>query len=116
MVSERTLFRTLQRAEWNRKVAAKHAGARSDALRPDYYALLRCYRKEQIVGVDESATNPRTRERKRGWALIGEAYVALYSRDRTRRWSILPAMDVSGCFAYAVIHEGFISRLFEDFL
>jgi transposase len=115
-VSERTVFRTLERAGWSRKVASKHAKARSEALREVFFAVTREWDPSQVVAIDESAANQRSGDRKRGWAPIGSPAVAPYFGDQTRRVSVVPAMDINGYFAYEILQGGLTKPIFERFI
>jgi hypothetical protein len=65
-VSHRTVYRTLERVGWSRKVASKHAKARSEALWEVFFAVIREFGPEQVVAIDESAANERSSDWKRG--------------------------------------------------
>lgn len=115
-ISERTVFRTLERANWSRKVASKHAKARSEALREVFYAVTREWDPAQVVAIDESAANERSGDRKRGWAPVGSPVIAPYFGDRTRRVSVVPAMDINGYFAWEILQGGLTKEIFEWFM
>jgi hypothetical protein len=115
-ISERTVFRTLERAKWTRKVASKHAKARSEALWEVYYAVTREWDPAQVVTIDESAANERSGDRKRGWAPIGCPAIAPYFGDQTCRVSVVPAMDINGYFTWEILQGGLTKGIFERFM
>ena len=97
--TKQTVYVTLERSGWSRKVASKHAKARSEALWQHFHQVSRTWQRHQIVAIDESAANERTANRKRGWSPVGEGCVSEYFGTRSRRCSVIPAMDVNGYFA-----------------
>jgi hypothetical protein len=115
-VSDRTVYRTLDRAGWTRKVAVKHAKARSEALREVFFAVTREFDPSQVVAIDESAANERSADWKRGWALSGSLVIAYYIGDWTRRVSVIPVMDCNGYFAWEILQGGLIKEIFEWFM
>ena len=71
---------------------------------------------DQLVFLDESAANERTKDRKYGWAPVGvKATLSTFHR-RSERWSILPAYAVEGYIAWRVIQGSFTSALFNAFV
>lgn len=114
--SETTIYRTLERLKWTRKVASKHAKERSEALREVFWLISREWDPSQVVAIDESAANERTADRKRGWGPINETVIAPYVGARTRRVTVIPAMDVNGYFAYEVLEGGLTKDYFEWFM
>jgi hypothetical protein len=115
-VSDRTVYQTLERAGWTRKVASKHAKARSEALREVFFAVTREFDPSQVVAIDKSAANERSGDRKRGWAPIGCPAIAPYFGDRTRRVTVVPAMDINGYFAWEILQGGLTKEIFEWFM
>jgi hypothetical protein len=114
--SQATIFRSLERAKWSRKVALKHAKERSDALREVFWTMTRDWELSQVVALDESAANERTADRKRAWGLINEPVFAPYVGNRTRRVSVIPAMDVNRYFVWEVLEGGLTKEYFEWFM
>ena len=111
-----TIYRLLQRERYTYKVSAKFNRDRNSELRQHFYNRQRTLRADQVVAIDESAANERTAERRRGWALSGRECVGPYHTQRTPRWSVLPAMDVNGYFAWEILDGGYTQELFESFI
>ena len=55
-------------------------------------------------------------DRKYGWSPIGYPSINVRELKRHKRWSILPALDINGYFAYEVIQASFTMELFNDFI
>ena len=74
------------------------------------------YTVEQLIFVDESATNKDTSHRKYGWASI-EVISHEYRRlKRNKRWSILSAYIIDDFITWEIEYESFSQELFEDFI
>jgi len=74
------------------------------------------YTADQIVAVDESAANERTRDRKFGWSPQGVPCRVRLPGRRTERWSILPALTVDGWLDYELHQGSFDAERFEAFI
>ena len=61
-----------------------------------YYIDLTAFTEDQLVYVDESAANERTLLRKCGFALRGLLAIDVQLLRRSTRWSILPALAITG--------------------
>ena len=71
---------------------------------------------DQLVFLDESASNERTGDRKFGWAPTGRECEVSRPFKRSERWSILPALLVNGYLSY-LIYQGLITaEIFKLFL
>jgi transposase len=66
--------------------------------------------------LDESAANERTGDRKYGWSPIGVECGQFTSIKRSERWSVLPALDVEGYFAWLIYQGGITSDIFLMFI
>jgi hypothetical protein len=66
VVSNRTIHRSLVDAGWSFKVAAKLARQRNKKLRAHWRAKRMWWQHHQLVFIDESASSPRSGDRKRG--------------------------------------------------
>jgi transposase len=72
---------------------------------------------EDLCFVDESASNEKTGDRKRGWAPIGLSPVNYVPLIRSKRWSILPALTCKGYLDKPLIYQGGVnSDLFTTWL
>ena len=69
-VSVDTVSRTLSRARWSRKAVRARAAERSRELRILWIGRQVMWTADQLVFLDESASNERTGDRKYSWAPI----------------------------------------------
>ena len=65
---------------------------------------------DKLYCVDESAYNERTGARKRRWSLIGSKCAILKFLNKTKRWSVLPALIVNGYLPEPLIVQGSINK------
>jgi transposase len=85
-------------------------------LRAVYQALVAEYPAQQLVFVDESAANERTKDRKSGWSPRGVPCRVKLPNGRSRRWSILPAIGINGYLEYEIYHGSFNADRFNNFI
>jgi transposase len=111
-----TVCRALKRLNQTHKRTEKANDERDDNARADWRARLCQYKANQIVFVDESAANERTKDRRWGWSLRGLPCRVRQSSQRSTRWSILPAMGLNGYLDYDIIHGSFDSERFSFFI
>jgi hypothetical protein len=71
---------------------------------------------EQLVFIDESASNERTLDRKFGWSPVGLPSREIRPAKRSARWSILPAYTLKGYITHEIVHGSFNGQLFNDFI
>lgn len=71
---------------------------------------------EQLVFLDESSANEHTKDRKYGWAPIGQKAAVSTIHKRSERWSILPAYTMHGYMAWRILHGSYTTELFNDFV
>ena len=74
------------------------------------------YTPNQLVFIDESASNKRTRDRKYRYALQGLTPRVKKLLKRSERYSVLPAYTVNGYIACMVYQGGINKDLFEQWL
>ena len=74
-----------------------------------YYLNLAAFTKDQLVYVDESATNERTLLRKYGFAPRGLPVINVQLLRRSTRWSILPALTITGYLNGTLIVQGLVT-------
>jgi hypothetical protein len=74
------------------------------------------YTPDQLVFVDESASNERTAERKFGWSMRGDPCRVRRSNKRSKRWSILPAITIQGYVAWEIYQDSFTTARFNAFI
>jgi hypothetical protein len=82
-------------------------------LRDDWVRRLRKWKHYQLVFV-ESAANERTKDRKHGWAPIGERPIEHRPHKRSERWLILPAYTSRR--GYITYENAFTKELYVRFL
>jgi hypothetical protein len=114
-VSESTVSRMLHDLRWSRKKARKIAAQQNEALRAHWRAKRLYWQHWQLVFVDESASAPRTGDRKYGWSPIGLPCFDKQRLQRATRWSVLPATTIAGYLNEPLIVEGAVtSEMFEE--
>jgi hypothetical protein len=117
VVSNTTISRTLADAGWSYKVTRKVARQRNEVLRSHWHAKRLWWQQHQLVFIDESASSPRTGDRKRGWSPVGLHCFDLQRLRREMRWSVLPAMTVDGYLQDPLIVQGAVTmHLFENWI
>jgi hypothetical protein len=77
-------------------VAGKHDKERNEALQAAFYNITRYWDHVQVVAIDKSVANEQNADRKRGWGPASEPVILPYFGTRTRRSTVIPAMDVNG--------------------
>jgi hypothetical protein len=117
-VSVATVSKTLKEMGLTRKrLGLVVHRAQDEELRAQFRArMARDYSVDQLVTVDESATNERTSERKYGWSRRGVPCRASRVGRRSERWSVLPALTHDGILFYEVFHGSFDRERFEGFM
>lgn len=110
------IWRFLDRSRWSRKVTRRRALERNEVLRGMWIGYCLQFNKDQLVFLDESAANERTGDRKYGWSPIGVECGQFTSIKRSERWSVLPALDVEGYFAWLIYQGGITSDIFLMFV
>jgi transposase len=108
-ISESTVCRTIKRKEFTRKVTQRVASQRDEGRRLQYYLDLAAFTKDQLVYVDESAANERTLLRKYGFAPRGLLAIDVQLLRRSTRWSILPALTITGYLNGTLIIQGSVT-------
>ncbi len=71
---------------------------------------------DQLVFLDKSAANERTKDRKYEWAPVDVKTTLFTFHRRSECWSILSAYAVKGYIAWWVIQSSFTSALFNAFV
>jgi transposase len=89
---------------------------RGESLRLRWEAKLAQWEADQLVFCDESASNERTLDRKRGWAPKGLPCRVSWNTKKSMRWSILPAVAWEGYIAYDIYHGGYNTERFNHFI
>lgn len=109
LVCEKTIHNILNCHNWNCKACRRRASERSATLREAWLAKQFDMRADQIVFVDESASNEKTGWRKYSWSQRGAPCYTDQPAKRSERWSILPAITVKGYLPSTLIHQGSIT-------
>ncbi len=89
---------------------------RDEGLRLRWEATLAQWSADQLVFCDESASNERTLDWKRGWAPQGLPCRVRWNSTRSKRWSILPAIALEGYISYDIYHGGYNAQRFNEFI
>ncbi len=92
------------------------AAQQNPELRREWMSKLSGWNAEQLIFLDESATNERTADRKYGWALIGVTPREVKLFNRSEHWSLCPAYTIDGFITWEIVHGSFTAELFEDFI
>jgi transposase len=111
-----TVCRTLKRLNQTHKRNERVCEERDDKVRADWRSRLCEYKANQIIFVDESAVNERTKDRRWGWSLRGLPCRVKQSSQRSNRWSILSVIGLNGYLDYDIIHGSFDSERFNFFI
>lgn len=115
-ITKSTAQRTLKRLNITRKRVTNVHPNQDPGLRDDHLQERMQYRADQIVAVDESAANERTKDRKYGWSRRGLPCRVRQAGRRSRRWSMLPAMTIDGYLIIDVYKGSYNARRFGDFI
>lgn len=113
-----TVYRTLERARWSHKRTSRRAVERDAVLRAAWHARRLQHDESELVFIDESASNERTGDRRYGWSPEGVAAVDTVSGQRSKRYSILPALTIDGYIREAtlIVQGSITGEIFEAWL
>lgn len=109
-VHPKTIWNVLSRANFSRKASRHVAKERNEQLRTLWRAKSAYWKQDDIIFIDESASNERTGWRKYGWSLCGMPCDNIQPAKRSERWSILPAMSVNGYLLGVMIKQGAVTQ------
>ena len=117
VTSTLSVSRCLKRMDITSKIAW-HVYAKQDPeIRAAYLTTIAHeYSAEQIVAIDESAANERTKDRKYGWSPKGMPCRVRLLSKRSKRWSILLALGIGGFLHYEIFHGSYNVDRFNDFI
>ncbi len=115
-ISLSTLQRTFTREHFTRKRLQKIATERSPFKRSDYIRRISQYPAKMLVFIDETAKDERTYFRSYGRSLRGIRPIAKAPFVRGKRYTLLPAMDITGIIAQEVREGSFTKVTFLRFL
>lgn len=74
------------------------------------------WKAKQLLFVDESAANERSKDRKYGWAPVGVRPYEYLPVKRSERWSILPVYSADGYLAWDIIQGSYNTLSFNNFI
>jgi len=111
-----TIARAIEKLGISRKKVQRVHTEQDEGLRRDWQAKLTQWKSNQLVFVDESASNERTKDRTRGWSTKGIPCRVSLSAKRSTRWSILPAIGLNGYLTWDIYHGSFDSQRFLNFI
>ena len=92
------------------------AQQRDETTRRKYWSTIYHYKAEQLVFVDESASNERTAERRRGWSPRGFPCRVRRRGRRSKRWLLLRVLNVDGYLAWEIYQDSFTTERFNAFI
>ncbi|KJA17558.1 hypothetical protein HYPSUDRAFT_146386, partial [Hypholoma sublateritium FD-334 SS-4] len=116
-VSKSSVWRALMRSGYTMKKLTRDALERNEMKRALYRE--KCgyeYTPEQLVFVDESSFDRQTSIRGKAWAISGHRAVRNTFFVRGRRYSLLPALSLSGVLVAKVVEGSFTSHRFHEFI
>jgi transposase len=113
-VTARTVWNSLSRGGWTRKIGRHIAIERNQELRAYWKARAAHIGLDRLIFVDESAAAEKTGWRKYGWSPLGLPVNNVKSTKRSKRWSILPALSVNGYLNHVLVKQGSITA--DDFI
>ena len=71
---------------------------------------------DQLIFIDESATNEHTSDRKYGWAPVGVTPHEARPFKRSERWSLLPAYTIDGFITWDIRHGSYTAEAIKEFI
>jgi transposase len=115
-LSQPSISRLLRRIKHTRKQVTVTPIQRDEELVQAWRRKMLNWDAQQLVFLDEAASNERTTDRKYGYAPSGApAYIKRWLK-RSVRWSVLPALDINGWFAPLSYQGSITAQIFEDWL
>ena len=112
-----TVSRLLRRLKITAKKVSRIAQAQDQELRAYHIGWMAQYPHDYFVFVDESASNERTADRRRGWSPAGTPCRVKSDMKKSKRWSILPAITADdGYIACQIYHGSFNAERFNEFI
>jgi transposase len=111
-----SIKRLLKERGWSRKSVRARAQERSELLRAQWRGIAAAYDEDQLVFLDESASNERTGDRSQGWSPIGVECGISRPLKRSERWSVLPALTVDGYIEWVIFQGSITADLYLEFV
>jgi hypothetical protein len=95
----------------------RKAAQRDEELRAHWRdEVLPGYRSDQLIFIDESASNEYTVLRKFGWSPKGKRACVTVPLVRSKRWSVLPAYSSEGFLTWDTFQGSYDTNLFNTFV
>ena len=114
--SRQSVGRLMKRRNWTFKRSQRMHTERDDELRANHFASLVYFTADQVIAIDESAANKRTKDCRYGWSPRGMPCRVRLPGRRSSRWSILPVLGINGFLHYEVFHRSYNTERFNDFI
>ncbi|VDC02747.1 unnamed protein product [Peniophora sp. CBMAI 1063] len=115
-VTEQTISNSLKRRGWSRKKLSRPALEQDEEKRAAFRLEIAQYAPWMLVFLDESAADRRTARRTYGWAPIGDRARRHDYFVRKKRYSILPAISLSGVVYLDIIARSWNGEQFDRYL
>lgn len=115
-ISQATVWRTLKQCGFTMKKLDRRALERCDQKRLDYQYAVSEYPPDYLCFVDESSCDRRTTYRGFGWALSGKRAFQKAFFVRGQRYSVLPALSISGIEALSIVQGSFTAETYREFI
>lgn len=115
-VSIPTMYRLFSRHGITYKRAKKVARERDPLARADFRRQIARHPITALLCIDETSKDERTYFRSYGRALKGQSAEIIAPFVRGQRYTLLPAMDITGIVAYKVVEGSFDRERFIAFL
>jgi len=110
------IWQKLKVASLTKKKLSRAAAERCEELWLRYSAKIGGYDPEQLIFVDESSVDRRTTYRTRGWAARGAHAKCHAFFVRGKRFSVLPALSLTGIIHCDIIEGSFRTGTFYRFI
>jgi transposase len=109
-IAPQTIWTYLQRLRWSRKVAKHNAAQRSKPLRATWVSRSEKWAANKLYFIDETASCEKIGWRKKGWSPVGMSCSEVRNTKREERWSILPALSITGLLPDPLIIQGSVTK------
>ncbi|RFU31029.1 hypothetical protein B7463_g5310, partial [Scytalidium lignicola] len=115
-LSQSAISKLLKKLNITHKKLEYVAAQRNQLLIDNWYIESANFTADQLIFVDESASNERTGDRKYGWAPIGIPAKKKKWLKRSEKWSILPAYTVKGYISAITLQGSITAEVFENWI
>ena len=97
-------------------MVSKRAAQQSASLHYTWQSRQKEWLADQLIFLDESASNKRTSNKKQSWAPISTDCEVSTPYKRSERWSILPVLTLKSYIDHIIFQGVFTSELFKAFI